>query len=89
MNAGKVLLGIMAGAAAGAAIGILFAPDKGSETRKQISQKGEDLLNNLKNKFEEFLLTVTKEMEVAKSEAEDLLAQGKEKVQQTTNNLKN
>jgi len=82
MNAGKVLLGIMAGAAAGAAIGILFAPDKGSETRKQISQKGEDLLNNLKNKFEEFLLTVTNEMEVAKSEAEDLLAQGKEKVQQ-------
>lgn len=35
MNSGKVVLGALAGLAAGALLGILFAPDKGSETRKK------------------------------------------------------
>lgn len=33
------LLGFLAGAAAGALAGILFAPEKGSETRKNIRRK--------------------------------------------------
>ena len=41
MNSGKVVLGVLAGLAAGAALGILFAPDKGTATRKKISKKGE------------------------------------------------
>ncbi len=81
MSTGKVLLGLVAGAAAGAIIGILFAPEKGSTTRKQISEKGEELLDNFKNKFDEFIETVTKEMKVAKNEGDDLLEKGKEKVQ--------
>ena len=36
MKAGKVFLGVLAGVAAGAVLGILFAPDKGSKTRKKI-----------------------------------------------------
>ncbi len=78
MSSGKVLSGIVAGATAGAVLGILFAPDKGSITRNQISQKGEDLLDNLKAKFDDFLEKATSELEDAKSEAEDLLAKGKE-----------
>ena len=89
MSTGKVLLGLVAGAAAGAVLGILFAPEKGTITREQISQKGEDLLASLKTKFDDFLETANKEMEVAKSEAEDLLAKGKEKAQETKNNLTN
>ena len=37
-NTGQTLLALLTGAAIGAGIGILYAPDKGSKTRKQISK---------------------------------------------------
>jgi gas vesicle protein len=48
---GKVLLGLLAGVAAGAVIGILFAPDRGSDTRKKIAQKSGDYATEFKNKL--------------------------------------
>ena len=39
MGTGKILLGVLAGVAAGATLGILFAPAKGSKTRKKIIEK--------------------------------------------------
>jgi gas vesicle protein len=50
MLRGKIILGILAGATAGALIGILFAPDKGMDTRKKIVHKGEEYVDNLKEK---------------------------------------
>ena len=55
MDSGKVILGVLAGAAAGAILGLLFAPDKGSNTRQKITKKGEDYADELKGKFSEFL----------------------------------
>ena len=40
MSTGKVVLGTIAGLAIGGILGILFAPEKGSVTRKQIMDKG-------------------------------------------------
>jgi len=52
MEKGKVLLGTLAGIAIGAAIGVLLAPDKGSETRKKITRKGNEYKDGLKNKYD-------------------------------------
>ena len=66
MSSGKVLLALLAGVAAGALLGVLFAPEKGSETRKKISKKGEDYAENLTEKFNEFLAGVKEKFEDVK-----------------------
>ena len=50
MKNSKVITGILAGAAIGALIGILYAPDKGSKTRKKLYRKGEQVADDLKDK---------------------------------------
>lgn len=49
MSKGKIVLGVLAGIAAGTVLGVLIAPDKGSETRRKIKQKGENLVDGVKN----------------------------------------
>jgi gas vesicle protein len=66
MSSGKVLLGLLAGVAAGALLGVLFAPDKGSVTRKKITRKGEDFADGLTEKFNEFVDTVSEKFDDVK-----------------------
>ncbi len=88
MNSGKVVLGVLAGVAVGAIAGILFAPDKGSNTRKKISDKGEDYLDEIKNKFDVFLETMTEKFEDTQKEAEVMIARGKAKYEEAKNEFK-
>ncbi|MBB6499496.1 YtxH domain-containing protein [Pedobacter cryoconitis] len=46
----KVLVGLLTGLAAGAALGLLFAPEKGSETRDRLNQSLKDLGDALKER---------------------------------------
>ncbi|MBR5764065.1 MAG: YtxH domain-containing protein [Bacteroidaceae bacterium] len=64
MKALNVLAAFIGGAAVGAALGVLFAPEKGSDTREKIAEalrkKGiklskedfEDLVSDIKKKFD-------------------------------------
>ena len=80
MSSGKVLLGVLAGVAAGAVLGILFAPHKGKVTRKKIIRHGEDYAENLKEQFNQFLDSVTEKYDKAKDDLNDLVDKGKKTV---------
>lgn len=59
MDTGKVIVSIVAGAAAGALLGVLFAPDKGTETRRKMIQRGDDFARNIKTRFNEYINNFT------------------------------
>jgi gas vesicle protein len=49
----KIVTALLAGLAAGAVVGLLFAPDKGSETRDKINESLSDLGDAIKERAEE------------------------------------
>ena len=80
MNSGsKVLLGVLAGAATGAILGVLFAPDKGEETRRRLSEGSRDLSDNLKEKSRSFAEAAAREFDTVRESATELLEQGSTK----------
>ena len=63
MKTGKVLIGMMAGMAAGAVLGILFAPAEGSRTRRRIREQGENYMHDVKEKFNEYADSIANNFE--------------------------
>jgi gas vesicle protein len=80
MSAGKVLLGVLAGVAAGALVGILFAPAKGSRTRRRILKQGENYAEGLKDKFDEYVDNVSEKFEQVKEEVSAFAQKNKNKL---------
>ena len=79
MKNGKVILGVLAGLATGAFLGILFAPDKGSKTRKKIVDKGNEYVGEVGEKLNHMVENVTERLHFARKEAEDAVEEVKEK----------
>ncbi|MGR3810903.1 YtxH domain-containing protein [Jiulongibacter sp. NS-SX5] len=82
MNTTKAITGMIAAAAAGAAIGIAYAPDKGTKTRKKVKRKAEDFSSNVKE-----VAINAKDQTVTK--ANELLDQGKKSVDTLVDKISN
>jgi gas vesicle protein len=77
MKSGKILLGLISGAAAGAVLGLLYAPNKGTDTRKAISQKGDDYIKGANKGFNDFTNSLNHKVEALKSKTKANLASSK------------
>jgi gas vesicle protein len=91
---GKILTAVVLGVAAGAVLGLLFAPSKGSELREKIKDNADDLMDELSKKIKEGKDTLsglkdkmTTKAEDVRSKVEDELDGFKNKTKSTTNSV--
>ncbi len=59
MNKKSIIIGLLTAAAAGAVAGILFAPRKGSKTRKKLIRKGREKAAGLKSELSDMVDDLT------------------------------
>lgn len=78
MSSGKVILGAIAGLATGAILGILFAPEKGKDTRKKIAKKSKDSIDEIKSKYEDVIGGISSKYGSLKKDASQLFEDGKD-----------
>lgn len=88
MSKGNVLLGTLVGIAIGGITGILFAPEKGSTTRKQIKDRSDDYLVELQSRLNGLSDSITGKYENAKHTVGNLAAQGQAKYQDVKQDAK-
>ena len=90
MNSGKVALSLLAGAAIGAVLGVLFAPSKGAALRRKIHRMGEIKADVLKDKYSEYTDKIGNKYKKAKEDVVDLayqsMNQNEEKVKTAEKN---
>lgn len=73
---GNSTLALLAGAAIGVGLGILFAPEKGSKTREKIKGNYDDLKENAKSKWISL-----------EENSKEKFSRGKDDFKETVNNL--
>lgn len=75
-STGKTALALVVGIAAGAALGLLFAPRSGKETRAALRNKGEDLKDDMEDRIDQ----ARKEWSKAKGKVADAASMSKDEV---------
>jgi len=83
-STGSFIIGLLSGAAIGAAIGLLYAPEKGSATREKLGQRAHDIKEDLDERFEDlkdYVNDAVGEMKEKVSEVKEKVADIKEKAQ--------
>ena len=81
MSTGRVALALIGGASIGAIIGILFAPAKGAVTRRAIIRKGERQVDGMKDRYNEFVDSVSEKFEQVHEEVIDFAEEAMSKAQ--------
>jgi gas vesicle protein len=69
MSAKRVLVAILIGIGTGAILGVLFAPDRGSATRKKLSKKSSRYMGALRDTAGEYVDTLEETFESARENA--------------------
>jgi gas vesicle protein len=86
MKVGKLITGLVSGAAVGAAIGLLFAPKKGADTRKKITETGDSYLKDAKGKFNVLSDSLNEKVEAIKEKSK--AATSDSKVEEKSHDMK-
>jgi gas vesicle protein len=82
-QAGSFLLGTLIGGI----LGVLFAPKKGSDTRQDILDSGENISETIKDKYGNLVKLVNQEISDVKNMASEAIDSGMQKVEKSKNNL--
>jgi gas vesicle protein len=77
MTTGKAITGILAGLAVGTLIGVLFAPDKGTNTRRKIGKKKDETLDEIQDKLDALAKGMSTRFQAVKDDVASILHQGK------------
>ena len=85
----NLIIGLLGGVAVGAVLGVLFAPAKGSETRKKITDKSHDLKDSLKDTACRISEKISQTVSSLKNETQDVIADAKEILHEEKANLDN
>lgn len=72
-NTSKILIALGAGLAVGGVLGVLFAPDKGSETRHKIAEGGKKFADKFNRKIKLGKQRLNEEFSKANNEVEEEL----------------
>jgi gas vesicle protein len=70
MSLGKIVLGTLAGVATGVLLGVLFAPEKGTDLRSKIGKKSKGYSDSVKGKLNEILDSVKHKFDTEKVHAQ-------------------
>lgn len=82
----KTLVALVAGLAAGAVIGLLFAPEKGSETRDKLSESLKNLGDSIKEKAAEEIDNLSEFKDKVVSNLKSKIRQAEEDYVEETDN---
>ncbi len=80
-NSGSSLLAFLIGAAAGSIIGILYAPDKGSNTRDKLSYRLHKYRQSLEELIDDLINDEASAFSEAKSNSEQVVNDAREKAE--------
>ncbi len=80
-NSGSSLLAFLIGAAAGSIIGILYAPDKGSNTRDKLSYRLHKYRKSLEELIDDLINDEASAFSEAKSNSEQVVNDAREKAE--------
>lgn len=87
-STGKAILGFLVGAASGAALGVLFAPDKGVKTRKRIARQADDISSNVRDGVNENMDELKDYVNRLVTEVKDSYSKIEKDVKENTEKLK-